>query len=290
MKQKFTPIIHQKMLKKIIVKLSVVAAIAIAVSSCSTPKDITYLQDFKNGQEAVTAPVRDITAVAGDKILITVHSKNQELAEQFNPVSYTNRYNARGASRATPAYNLNQGGNNSVNPYIVDGFGDIDFPVLGMIHVGGLNRHQIAEKIENEIKERNLIKDPMVSVEFLDHAITVLGSVSSPGRLMFDRDHLTLLEGIALAGDLQINGQRTNVKVIRNIDGKEHAYEVDLTDAKSVYSSPAYYLQPNDIIYVEPNNLMKRNTTPMGSQAFTPAFWMSMASFVMSTLVLILKW
>lgn len=268
----------------------IAASLAMLVTSCKTPKNITYLQEFDNGDIMTVAPAKDITAQAGDRISILVHSKDAALAEQFNlPVQTRRSGEVRTGTIASGMY-----GNNSTNgqaaSYVVDSFGDIEYPVLGTIHIAGMTRHEIARMIENEIKGRKLIKDPTVTVEFLDHSLTFLGAVAQPGRKIFDRDRLTLLEGIGLAGDLLITGQRTNVRVIRMEDGKEKAYEVDLTDPKSVYSSPVFYLQPNDLIYVEQNNMTKRSTTPMGSQAFTPAFWMSMFSFVSSVVLLVVKW
>lgn len=268
----------------------IAASMALLVTSCKTPKNVTYLQEFDNGDVMTVAPAKNITAQPGDRISILVHSKDAALAEQFNlPVQTRRSGEVRTGTLASGMY-----GNNSSNgqaaSYVVDSFGDIEYPVLGTVHVEGMTRHEIARMIENEIKTRKLIKDPTVTVEFLDHSITFLGAVSSPGRKIFDRDRLTLLEGIGLAGDLLITGQRTNVRVIRMEDGKEKAYEVDLTDPNSVYSSPVFYLQPNDLIYVEQNNMTKRSTTPMGSQAFTPAFWMSMFSFVSSVVLLVVKW
>lgn len=262
----------------------------LAATSCKTPKNITYLQGFENGDVETVAPAKDITAEPGDRISIMVHSKDAALAEQFNLPVHTRRTGTVTTGSFATGMNTNNNGNGQSSSFVVDAFGDIEYPVLGTLHIEGLNRHQIAQLIEKDLKDQSLIKDPIVTVEFLDHSITFLGAVGSPGRKLFDRDRLTILEGISLAGDLSMTGVRTNVRVIRMEGGKEHAYEIDLTDPQSVYQSPVYYLQPNDIIYVDHNNMAKRNTTPMGSQAFTPSFWMSMASFVMSTVVLIVKW
>ncbi len=272
--------------------LAIVASMSLLVTSCKTPKDITYLQGFNNGDVMTVTPAKDITAQPGDRISILVHSKDAALAEQFNlPVQTRRTGQVLTGTMASGMYSANSGsGNGQTSSYVVDNFGDIEYPVLGTIHVADKTRHEISRMIESEIKSRKLIKDPTVTVEFLDHSITFLGAVSQPGRKIFDRDQLTLLEGIGLAGDLAITGQRTNVKVIRQEDGKERAYEVDLTNPESVYSSPVYYLQPNDIIYVEPNNMAKRSTTPMSSSAFTPAFWMSVLSFAASMVVLVAKW
>lgn len=273
---------------RILKKILMVAALMLAVTSCKTPKNITYLQGLDNGDVVNVIPGSDITAQPGDKLSIYVHSRDAALSAQFNRVSVNTQSIANGGGISGGGQNYTNQSRN--NPYFVDSFGDIDFPVLGTLHIAGMNRHEIARMIEKDIKDRNLIKDPHVTVEFLDHTITFLGAVGSPGRHEFDRDRLNLLEGIAMAGDLPMTGKRVNVRVIRMIDGKEHAYEVDLTNPESVYSSPVFYLQPNDLVYVEPNDMTKRNTTPMGSQAFTPAFWMSMFSFVSSVVLLVVRW
>lgn len=274
---------------RLIYKLMAIALTTVAVSSCRTPKNITYLQGFDNGDTMNVAPAKDITAEPGDRLSIIVNAKDPVLAQPFNLVGPTRQNSSYLQGVSNEMANRTTGSQNSL-PYFVDSFGDITFPLLGTLHVEGMNRFEIARMIEKEIKDRNYIKDPTVSVEFLDHSLTFLGAVSRPGRVVFDRDRLTLLEGIAMAGDLKLSGLRTNVRVIRMEDGREHAYEVDLTDPKSVYSSPVFYLQPNDLIYVESNNMEKRTTTPTGNSAFTPAFWMSLASFVMSTALFIVKW
>lgn len=264
--------------------LLLIAAVTVAVSSCKTPKDITYFQDLTPGTTANVAPAKEITAQPGDRVSIVVHSKDPLLVEQFNlPV-----YNAR-IGGATTSSGRSTSGNSSVSSYVIDNFGDIEFPVLGTLHIGDLTRQQIQSMIKEDLIARNLVKDPTVIVEFLDHSFTILGAVSSPGRITFNRDRLNLIEAIGMAGDLQLSGERQNVKIIRMVDGKETAYEVDLCDANSVYNSPVFYLQQNDVIYVEPNDTQKRNTTPNGNNPLTPTFWMSLASFAMTIALIFIK-
>lgn len=266
------------------IKLSLAMTAILAMASCRTPRDITYLQNLNYGETVAVTPARAITAQPDDRLSILVHSKDPQLVEQFNLPVATHRL---GQMRTSGSATTN--GNGQVSAFVVDAFGDIDYPILGTIHVGGLTRQQIEKLIKDDLIARNLVKDPVVIVEFLDHSITVLGEVGTPGRVNFDRDHLTLLEGIGLAGDLKLSGVRTNVRVIRMEDGKEKAYDIDLTDANSVYSSPAYYLQQNDVIYVEPNSMAKRNTTPNGNSVMTPSFWISLASFGLTIALLFIK-
>ena len=111
----------------------------------------------------------------------------------------------------------------------------------------------------------------------------ILGDVGT-GRVQIDRDKFTILDAIGSSGDLNITGQRTNVKVIRENYGKKTAYEVNLCSAEDLYSSPVYYLQQNDVIYVEMNKKEKRNSTVMGNSTVQPSFWMGLATFVVSAM------
>lgn len=271
-------------LKNALLAIGVIACMA----SCKTPKNITYLQGQENGQSMTVPAPNFITAQPDDRITISVHSRDAQLAEMFN-LTTQSRMNGSVTTGRGSAAQRSTGGNNQMSVYTVNNYGDIEFPELGTLHVAGLTRQEIAQLIKDELVNRKLLKDPTVTVEFVDHSFTALGSFGAPGRIIFDRDKLNLIEAIALAGDLEINGQRKNVKVYRMVDGKQKAYTVDLTDPNSVYSSPVYYIQQNDVIYVEPNNLQKRNTTPLGNSTFTPAFWISLASFGMTVALLFVK-
>jgi len=258
------------------------------VSSCRTPKDITYLQGQENGQ-AMTVPAPNfLTAQPDDRLTIAVHSRDGQLAEIFNLPIQARQQGQVVTGRASSS-SRTSGGSNQMSVYTVNNYGDIEFPELGTLHIAGLTRQEIAQLVKNELVNRKLLKDPTVTVEFIDHSFTALGSFGSPGRIIFDRDKLNIIEAIALAGDLEINGKRTDVKVYRMVDGKQKAYSVDLTDPNSVYRSPVYYIQQNDVIYVEPNDLQKRTTTPLGNSTFTPSFWISLASFAMTVALLFVK-
>lgn len=266
--------------------LLLAAIMALGMASCKTPKNITYFQDQENGEALSVAPTNYITAQPDDRLTIVVHSRDPQLAEMFNlPIQARQQSHATG--RGSNAVKVNN--SNQTSAYTVDAFGDIEFPELGTLHIGGLTRQEIAKLVKDELISRKLLKDPTVTVEFIDHSFTVLGQVGSPGRILFDRDKLNIVEAIALAGDLQLNGERENVTVYRMTDGKQKAYTVDLTNAESLYTSPVYYIQQNDVIYVEPNDTQKRNTTPMGNSPLTPAFWMSLATFAVSMVLIFVK-
>ncbi len=249
--------------RKTVISAIIVAAMAVtSLSSCRTPKNITYFQDMHEGTQVSTTQPVDVVARPGDRISIVVHSKDPQLAALFNLPIVSNRVGTVGSSASTS-------GSGQTSSYMVDPYGDIDFPVLGTLNVNGMKRTEISDFIKKELIQRNLVKDPTVIVDFLNHSVTVLGEVHSPGKVSFDRDRYTIIDAIAGAGDLSIQGCRENVIVLRQEDGKQVAHTVDLTDAKSLVNSPVYYLRQDDIIYVEPTDVQKRSTTANGNSIFT---------------------
>lgn len=151
-----------------------------------------------------------------------------------------------------------------------------------------MSRYEVAEYIEKKLKDENLVKDPIVTVEFANTGLSIIGEVAKPGRYEFNKDRLNIIDALAMAGDLTANGQRENIIVMReNEDGKQQVYRIDLTDMNSVAQSPVYYLQQNDMIYVEPNDKKKRDTTASGNSAFNPSFWVSIGSLGVTIATLI---
>ena len=231
-------------------------------------------------KETIISP-QEIKIQPEDKISILVNSKDPQLANLFNLPVITRQIGQTSTSSS--------GSNQGVSGYTVDADGNIDFPVLGKIHVAGMKREEIASYIKNELISKNLVKDPVVTVEFMNLAISVLGEVSKPGRYNIDRDKITLLDAISMAGDLTIYGKRDNVYVMRNEGGKQTSYQVNLLSAQDVYSSPAYYLQQNDVIYVDPNSVRARQSTVNGNNVRSTSFWISLASLLTTITVLFVK-
>lgn len=262
----------------------VLGVAVLLLSSCSAPKDITYFQDVTTGDIFQEVNIKDIRVMPGDKISIVVNSKDPVLSDLFNLPVISHRVGAGGISSAS-----NLGSSQYVSYYTVDPEGYIDFPILGELHIAGLTRHEVTELIKKRLMADKLVQDPVVTMEYVNTGISVMGEVASPGRYDINKDRLNILEALSLAGDLTINGLRTNVKVIREENGKARTYLVDLTDSKSLQNSPVYYLQQNDIIYVEPNNLKKRSATVNGNNVLSASFWVSVASLLTSIAVLIFK-
>ena len=261
---------------KSIVSYGLAMVVSVMLFSCSTPKNISYLQNMPD--EAVFDDVNQVIRLQpGDKISIVVKSKDPLLSELFN-LSVT-------------SYRVGSITNSSYSQYIscysVASDGRIDFPVLGKVSVTGMTRQQIAETIKQRLVAENLVKDPVVTVEFENLHFSVMGEVSRPGQYNIDYDKISLLDALSKAGDLTIYGRRDNVLVIREQDGKKYSYRVDLTDTNSVMNSPVAYLQQNDVVYVDPNNVRKRQSTVNGNNVLSTSFWISVASLITSIIVLI---
>lgn len=261
--------------------IAVAAAVTLLMASCSTPKNISYFQGIGNGSIVDAAKVLDIKVKPEDKLSIVVSTQEPALSQLFNLVTTQNRLENMSADGGS--------GNGQVSYYTVDSYGDINFPVVGKIHIAGLTREQVAGKVSEELTSRNLVIDPIVTVEFANTRIAILGEVASPGRYTFNEDHLTILDAIAMAGDLTNNGVRDNIIVMRTVgEGRQEAYRVNLLNAQELASSPVYYLQQDDVIYVEPNDKKKRETTPNGNTPYTPSFWVSMGSFAVTIATLVI--
>lgn len=255
-------------------------------SSCNASKEVVYFQDMRPGETEIKMPeLKAITVRPEDKISIIVNSRDPQLTDMFNLPYITRRL---GESLYTN--NLqNTGYTQGVSGYTVDADGYIDFPVLGKIYVAGMQRDDIAQYIKHELVSKNLVKDPVVTVEFMNLCISVLGEVNQPGRFNIDRDRVTILDALSMAGDLTIFGNRSKVMVMRQEGDTQRVYGVNLTSGSHIYSSPVYYLQQNDVVYVEPNSMKARQSTVNGNNVRSTSFWISLASLLTSVAVLIVN-
>ncbi len=262
---------------------------AMVMTGCGVPKDVAYFQDIDSTTILETAQSAPIKVKPGDKLSIVVKSKDPQLSALFNLPVYSSRIGQGGSTNGNTselrAYTGAQ--SESVASYTVTPEGEIDFPVLGYIKVAGMTRAELAGYIKGELMGRELVKDPTVVVEFLSSGISVMGEVNRPGRYDLNRDQLNILEALTLAGDLTINGQRQNVRVVRSENGKVNTYVLDLTDAASLMQNPAFYLQQDDVVYVEPNKQRKRSSTVNGNNALSVSFWVSVASLLTSVVTTI---
>ncbi|HHV86956.1 MAG TPA: polysaccharide export protein [Petrimonas sp.] len=247
--------------------------------SCASVKKINYFQDLEPGVAEQTGAPIEIKIRPNDKISIVVNSKDAELSNLFNLPIVSHRIGTSSLSA----------GAQQVSGYTVDAYGDIDFPVVGKIRVAGLTRAEIAAHIKHTLITGDLVKDPVVTVEFMNLGFSVLGEVNNPGKFYIDRDGMTLLDAIGMAGDLTIYGKREAVYVLRDEQGEQVPYRVDLTSARQLYLSPAFYLQQNDVVYVEPNSVRARHSTVNGNNVRSTSFWLSLTSLLITITVLFVK-
>ena len=247
------------------------------LSSCDMSKRITYFQDIQEQQTSYTneQPVPEIRLRPEDKISIIVNTKVPELTALFN-LPYTARVLGAQTEQLS---NTSQG----TSGYIIKADGTIDFPVLGAVQAAGKTRDELAAHIKSELMDRNLVNDPVVTVEFVNLRFSVMGEVRTPGTYPITRDHITLLDALSMAGDLTIDGKRDNVLVLRpNASGKLTAYTVDMLSFDKVLNSPAYYIHQNDYIYVEPNKKRANQSTVNANTVQSASFWISVISLLAS--------
>lgn len=260
-------------------RLFLIICLIACLTACKTSEKINYIQDVEPG---VTQPIesrQSIIIQPKDMLSIIVSTKDPELAAMFNMSVQANR-----AGVPVESYKSNQ----YLSGYVVDNNGDIDFPVLGKIHAAGLSRWALQEKITRELTERDLLKDMVVTVEFMNFKVSVLGEVKNPGTYSIEGDKVTVLEAIAMAGDLTIYGLRDEVYVIREENGERQNFKLDLR-SKDIFNSPAYYLRQNDIIYVQPNEVRAGQSTINQNSVRSISLWLSITSLLTSISILVVN-
>ena len=212
----------------------------ILFSACNSTKEVVYLQDVVPLKQQDIERKYEVFIQEDDLLSIMVNSKDPELALPFNMPLITYQIGSESS------------GQQRVLGYLVDTNGDIDFPILGKLHVAGLSRLELRDLIKEKLISGDYIKDPVVTVQFLNYKVSVMGEVARPGSFTITGDRITLLEALSMAGDLTIYGRRDRVAVIREENGKRTILFHDLRSS-DIFTSPCYYLQQNDIVYVEPN-------------------------------------
>lgn len=254
-------------------------ALVMFFTSCQTQKKISYFQDILvTDTSSLAVPGPDVRLRPEDKVSIIVNCKDPELTALYN-LPYVSRILGQKDENMISATNQGSSG------YIIKKDGTIDFPELGSIPAAGKTRDELSAYIKNELVTRDLVKDPVVTVEFMNLQISVMGEVKNPGRYNITRDRLTLLDALSMAGDLTIQGKRDNVLVLRpDSNSRMVAYRVDMRSFESVNASPAYFLHQNDYIYVEPNKKRANESTVNGNVVASASFWISIVS-LLSTLV-----
>ena len=255
-------------MKKLSLFFTVSLLIAL-LSSCGSVKNIAYLQNSDTINYEKSKYLYDAKIMPKDELTITVNTTNAEASLPFN-LLMQNAYQ-QGRTLST--------GGGTLMPYLVDTEGCINYPIIGRLHVAGLTKREcerlIQEKIQPYLAES---ENPIVTVRMSSYSISVLGEVARPGSYMVSREEINVFEALAQAGDLTIYGVRDRVKLIRkDASGKKEIHTLNLNDA-NIVNSPYFYLQQNDILYVEPNKVKAQNSS-VGSMT---TLWFSATSILIS--------
>ena len=213
--------------------------ISLLIFSCASRKKLVYFQNSTDPISTVSNNSYSPKFKPDDFLYIVVYGADDNSTKPFNLPPSLNSSN-RGYSIGAPA---NQG-------FLINEKGEIDFPILGTIKIGGLERSQAIELLKEKIKP--YINNPIINIQIQNFKVTVLGEVKNPGTFTIPNERITLLEAIGLAGDLNITGVRNNILVIREENGQKKEYKIDLT-TKEIFNSPVYYLNQNDVVYIQPN-------------------------------------
>ena len=240
------------------------------LSSCGSVENVAYLQNSNSVSFDKSEYLYDARIMPKDVLTITVSTVNPEASEPYNLI-------VRNTLTSTSSSISSSGG--ILQPYLVANDGTIEFPVLGTLQVGGLSKAECEKMIHDKLVPfMNAAENPVVTVRMANYKISVLGEVNHPGMFTVGNEKINILEALAQAGDLTIYGVRDKVKLIReNSKGRKEVITLNLNDA-NIINSPYYYLQQNDIVYVEPNNVKAQNSK-VGQ---TTTLWFSATSILIS--------
>lgn len=234
------------------------------LAACHSSQELAYFSDAERDSVQAVLSTYNTTIHPGDQLYIYVYSQAPEIAVPFNQETHsiaaeiTHLNSVGGTDRSNKMSETFQQSNFSQVPgYLVDEAGTIVFPILGKMEVAGLTQDSLSRRIQNMLIDGGYINDPVVTVTPMNFRVTVIGEVSRPQELHITGDRLTILEAIAMCGDLTIDGKRENVTVMREKNGVATPINIDLTK-KTLFDSEVYYLQSNDVVYVEPTDVKKR--------------------------------
>lgn len=246
---------------------------ACMLAGCSAYKKVPYLQGSEYLQPAAEkTPLYDARIMPKDLLTITVNTSDPEACMPFNLTVATAQNTNNKSLYSQP----------TLQQYLVDNSGNIDFPTLGTLHIAGMTKSEAEEMIKKELKAY-LKETPIVNVRMVNYKISVIGEVTHPGTFTISNEKVNLFEALAMAGDMTVYGQRDNVKLIReDAEGKREIIPLDLNDAEIVLS-PYYYLQQNDVVYVTPNKTKAKNAGISNSTTI----WFSVVGTLVSLVSLI---
>ncbi|MFI3315168.1 MAG: polysaccharide biosynthesis/export family protein [Rikenellaceae bacterium] len=252
---------------------NLLVALILIFSGCASYKNVSYIQDSHKMNEYTEKGVMyDARIMPKDLLTITVNTSDSKSAMPFNLTIPSTLNSTNNLISSQPA----------LQEYLVDNNGYIEFPSIGMLKLGGLNRREAEELIKVKL-EMYLKETPIVNVRMSNYNVSVLGEVAKPGTFKVENEKINILEALAMAGDLTIYGMRDNVKLIReNDEGRKKVVEINLNSVDFI-NSDFYYLKQNDVIYVTPNKTKAKNSRVSTSNTI----WLSVASTAVSIITLL---
>ena len=273
--QPITIMLQRINMKKLLIPF-VLMTIVLLLDACSSAKQVAYFQNIDSTSLTASKGLYDARIMPKDLLTITVVTSDPSTSKPFN-LSIQNTLGTDGRLGSTTG---------SLLQYLVNNDGDIDFPVVGTVHVAGLTIHQCEDLIKSKVKPYLAeSENPVVTVSMSSYRVTVAGEVTSPKVVPVSTEKMSVLEALAQAGDLTIYGRRDNVLLIReNADGQKEAHRLNLNDA-NIINSPYYYVQQNDYIYVEPNSVKAKNSA-IGQST---TLWFSFVSILTSVAALVVN-
>lgn len=257
-------------MKKLALSCIVALAVAFAFSGCAS-KQVAYFQNIDTLNLSASRMLYDARIMPKDQLSIIVKATNEEASKPFNLNSGTS-----GMSQQLQNQQY----------YLVDNEGNIEFPIIGKLHVLGLTSRECEDLVREKISPYLAASEhPLVSVRMASFRVVVTGEVGSPGVVSVPNEKMSIVEALAQSGDLGLQGKRKNVMLIReDAAGQKSVHRLDLTDA-NVFNSPYFYLQQNDIVYVEPNGA-KKGTAGLSNSI---TFWIGLTSSIISLATLIVS-
>ncbi len=221
-----------------------VVTVILMMVGCGSSKQVAYWQNIDSISLAASKGLFDAKIMPKDELTILVQTTDPLTSEPFN---------LRSTGQTTSK--------NQITGYLVDNDGMINFPIVGKIHVAGLTKTECEDLIKSKIQPYLArTENPLVSVRTSSYRITVIGEVNKPGVIPVATEKISLVEALAEAGDMTVYGKRDNILLVReDKSGEKHKVRLNMNDA-NIINSPYYYLQQNDIVYVEPHKVKARNT------------------------------
>ena len=273
--QPITIMLQRINMKKLLIPF-VLMTIVLLLDACSSAKQVAYFQNIDSTSLTASKGLYDARIMPKDLLTITVVTSDPSTSKPFN-LSIQNTLGTDGRLGSTTG---------SLLQYLVNNDGDIDFPVVGTVHVAGLTKDQCEDLIKSKVKPYLAeSENPVVTVSMSSYRVTVAGEVTSPKVVPVSTEKMSVLEALAQAGDLTIYGRRDNVLLIReNADGQKEAHRLNLNDA-NIINSPYYYVQQNDYFYVEPNSVKAKNSA-IGQST---TLWFSFVSILTSVAALVVN-